>query len=82
MRPNLGAIRHTVVCRQPRKPETADTSQECYLREVQSSLFQPIVALKLLGSFLSNLYILVRPYTVQRETFTKGNFDESSLQQL
>ena len=51
------------MCCRPRKPETAHTSQVCYLRKVRSSLFQPIVALKLLGSFLSNLHILVGPYT-------------------
>ena len=63
MQPNLGGIRYTIVCRRPRKPETTHISQVCYLRKVRSTLFQPIVALKLLGSFLSNLYILVGPYT-------------------
>ena len=38
-------------------------TQVCYLRAPWSSRFQPIVALKLLGRFLSNLYILVGPYS-------------------
>ena len=37
--------------------KTGHCTQVCYLHEVRSSLF------KLLGQFLSNLYILVRPYT-------------------
>ena len=39
--------------------KTGHLTQVCYLHEEQSSLFQPIVGLKLLGRFLSNLYILV-----------------------
>ena len=47
----------------PRKPETGHRTQVCYLHEVRSSLFQPMIPLKLFGRFLSNLYILVGPYT-------------------
>ena len=39
-------------------------TQVCYLRAPWSSRFQPIVASKLLGRFLSNLYILVELYAL------------------
>ena len=57
-------IRHTVVCwalsavKKTVKNRAPHTSV-LFTR----TIFQPIVALKLLSRFLSNLYILVRPYT-------------------